>query len=69
MAENNIKETPKVEAKVDAANKKVDGDVLMLIEAEYIEHGGLGFSKGMHVWMDDSAARFHATLGSARRVA
>ena len=54
---------------VDAANKKETGDVLVVVENDYIEHNGIGFPKGVHLWMPDDAAKFHATFGTVKRVA
>lgn len=53
---------------VVAENKKNDGDVLVLVEGS-IEHGGVGYATGCHVWLPSDAAQFHAALGNVKRVA
>ena len=72
MTDNtNTKEAPKVEVKpvVVAANTKQDGDVLVTVEADYIENGGVGYEKGTNVWIPEEAAKIQSSRGAVRRIA
>jgi len=70
MAENNQTEIKTaVKPVVEAANKKNSGDILVQVEARYLEHDNAPFKQGDNVWMSDDAAKFHASHGSVKRIA
>lgn len=65
------KDLSKVEAaskSVEAENAKNPGDVLVIVEADRVEHGGVGFVKGKNYWMPSDAAQFHAAQGTVKRI-
>lgn len=65
------KDLPKVEAaskSVEAENVKSAGDVLVTVEADRVEHGGVGYVKGKNFWMPSDAAQFHAAQGTVKRI-
>lgn len=55
-------------ATVEAENVKSTGDVLVTVEADRVEHGGVGYTKGKNFWMPSDAAQFHAAQGTVKRI-